>query len=260
MNSLSLHLTSPTRMGTAFDAKRVLILGATSDIAQATARAFAQRGHSLTLAARDTSAIASLITELRAKTTVESVAFEALDTARHKAFYDALDPKPGIVVCAIGHLPQQAEAEEDGAEVMRTLNINFTGAASILEEAARDLERRGQGCIVGISSVAGDRGRASNYHYGSAKAGLTAYLSGLRNRLFKSGVHVVTVKPGFVRTRMTAGMKLPGPLTASPEQVAEAIVRAVQKKQNTIYALGRWRIVMSVIRAIPEPLFKRLKL
>ncbi len=226
----------------------------------ATARAFAQRGYPLTLAARDTSALTSLVNELRVRATVDIIAFDALDTARHAAFYTALDPKPGIIVCAIGHLPQQAEAEESGAEALRTLNTNFIGAASILEEAARDLEQRGEGCIVGISSVAGDRGRASNYHYGSAKAGFTAYLSGLRNRLFKSGVHVVTVKPGFVRTRMTAGMKLPGPLTASPEQLAEAILLAVHRKRNTIYALGRWRWVMWVIRSIPEPIFKRLKL
>ncbi|MCL4128207.1 UNVERIFIED_CONTAM: hypothetical protein GTU68_062310 [Idotea baltica] len=122
------------------------------------------------------------------------------------------------------------------------------------------MENRKEGTIVGISSVAGERGRASNYLYGSAKAGFTSFLSGLRNRLAGKGVHVLTVKPGFVDTAMTEGLDLPGPLTAQPQQVARAVFKAVGKKKNTLYTLWMWRYVMLIIRNIPEAIFKKLSL
>jgi decaprenylphospho-beta-D-erythro-pentofuranosid-2-ulose 2-reductase len=122
---------------------------------------------------------------------------------------------------------------------------------------ANHFERRGSGTLVGISSVAGDRGRASNYVYGSAKAGFTAFLSGLRNRLAKKGVHVVTVKPGFVATRMTAGMNLPKALTAHPDDVARAVYRAFERKNDVIYILPIWWMIMRIICIIPEILFKK---
>jgi hypothetical protein len=122
------------------------------------------------------------------------------------------------------------------------------------------MERRGSGTIVGVSSVAGDRGRATNYVYGSAKAGFTAFLSGLRNRLAAAGVHVVTVKPGFVATRMTEGMKLPPALTAAPDEVARAVLTAVRQRRDTIYVRRIWWPMMVVIRLIPERIFKRMKL
>ena len=125
---------------------------------------------------------------------------------------------------------------------------------------ANDFEQRRSGTIIGISSVAGDRGRQSNYLYGSAKAALTTYLSGLRNRLARSNVHVVTVKPGFVRTKMTSGLALPGPLTAKPERVAADIFDAYQKRGDQLYTLWPWRYLMFIIRNIPEPVFKRLRL
>jgi short-subunit dehydrogenase len=136
--------------------------------------------------------------------------------------------------------------------------VNYTGAVSILNVVAEDFEKRGQGAIVGMSSVAGDRGRQSNYIYGSAKAGFTAYLSGLRNRLAKTGVHVMTVKPGFCRTKMTEHLELPAALTAEPAQVATAVFQGMEKKQNVVYTLWMWRWVMLVIRCIPECVFKRL--
>ncbi len=140
------------------------------------------------------------------------------------------------------------------------MRSNYEGPASIFAVFANRFEERGQGTLVGISSVAGDRGRATNYVYGSAKAGFTAFLSGLRNRLAKTGVHVVTVLPGFVATQMTEGMDLPKKLTAEPEEVAEAIARAVSKKRNVIYVRSVWWLVMLIIRNIPEFVFKRLKL
>jgi short-subunit dehydrogenase len=130
----------------------------------------------------------------------------------------------------------------------------------LLNTVAARMELRGSGAIIGVSSVAGDRGRASNYVYGSAKAGFTAFLSGLRNRLTKKGIRVMTVKPGFVRTKMTEGMKLPNPLTATPSEVGQAVVKAWQKKRDVIYVRPVWWVIMTIIRAIPEVVFKRLNL
>ena len=140
------------------------------------------------------------------------------------------------------------------------METNYTGAVSILEIVASDFEARGHGFIIGFSSVAGERGRQSNYIYGSAKGGLTVYLSGLRNRLARRGVHVMTVLPGFVRSRMTEGMDLPERLTATPEEVAEDVYRAYRRKKDILYTMWFWRWIMIVIRSIPESMFKRLRL
>jgi decaprenylphospho-beta-D-erythro-pentofuranosid-2-ulose 2-reductase len=239
-----------------------LILGAASDIARATARRLAADGYDLLLAGRGPDRLQRDADDLRVRFGVDArpVAFDALDFDSHPSFYEHLPARPDLVLCAFGLLGDQAKAEGDAGELRAVLDTNLTGAASILHVVARDMGERGAGTIVGISSVAGDRGRASNYVYGCAKAGLTAFLSGLRNRLAPKGVRVLTVRPGFVRTRMTEGMPLPGPVTAEPEQVAEAIVRAVRRGRNEIYTLWMWRWIMLVIRCIPEAVFKRLKL
>ena len=140
------------------------------------------------------------------------------------------------------------------------MRTNYVGPALLMGVLAERFERRGGGVLVGVSSVAGERGRAANYVYGSAKAGFTAFLSGLRSRLAASGVHVVTVKPGFVRTRMTDGMDLPARLTATPEEVAAAVVAAIYRRRNVIYVRQVWRPIMFAIRAIPERVFKHMKL
>ena len=186
--------------------------------------------------------------------------FDAAQFATHQEFYTSLGLHPDIVVCAFGYLGDQTIAQTDWDECNQILTSNYSGAVSVLNLIANEMESRKSGVIVGISSVAGDRGRQSNYFYGSAKAGFTAYLSGLRNRLFKSNVHVVTVKPGFVATKMTEGLKLPPPLTAKPEQVALKIFKAVEKRKNVIYVLSLWRWIMLVITVIPESIFKKLKL
>jgi decaprenylphospho-beta-D-erythro-pentofuranosid-2-ulose 2-reductase len=151
-------------------------------------------------------------------------------------------------------------ARTDFEEVQKTIQVNFTGAVSILNIVANDFEQRGKGSIIGISSVAGDRGRQSNYIYGSAKAGFTAYLSGLRNRLAKSGVHVMTVKPGFCRTKMTENLQLPAALTAEPDQVAHSVFQGLDQKHNVVYTLWMWRWIMLIIRMIPEFIFKKLNM
>ena len=240
----------------------VLILGATSDIAKATARALARAGHNLYLAARREEPLRDLAADLRLRHGVEvkTGTFDALHVATHASFYEALDPKPEITICAFGYLGDEARARRDPEEAERILRTNYSGAVSILNVVAEDYAAQGSGTIVGISSVAGDRGRKSNYLYGSAKAGLTTYLAGLRHRLAGQGIHVMTVKPGFVRTRMTEGMDLPGPLTATPDQVAADILKGLRRRRRTIYSLWVWRYVMWIIRLVPEPLFLKTNL
>lgn len=240
----------------------VLILGAGSDIAMATARRFAEAGYPLQLAARRTERLERdrADIELRHGVKVSLHDFDALDIASHSALLDSLPDLPGIAVSAIGFLGDQAENESDAGAAIRVMRSNYEAPACILGEIANRFEARGSGTLVGISSVAGERGRATNYVYGSAKAGFTAYLSGLRNRLAGKGIHVLTVLPGFVDTRMTAGMDLPKRLTAQPDEVGRAIFAAVQKRRNILYVKPVWQLVMAVIRNIPEPVFKRLKL
>ncbi|WP_461833464.1 SDR family oxidoreductase, partial [Desulfothermus sp.] len=189
----------------------LLILGANSDIAKATAHRFAKEGYNLYLASRDIEKLEVIARdiEVRYKVKVKPLYFDALDYLSHQRFYESLHPRPKGVVCAVGYLGNQIKAQSDFEEAKKIIGTNFTGCVSILNIIANDFEKRKYGFIVGISSVAGDRGRKSNYIYGSAKAAFTTYLSGLRNRLFKTGVHVITVKPGFVQTKMTQGMNLP---------------------------------------------------
>jgi len=240
----------------------ILILGATSDIARAVAHRFAREKFDIILAGRDKKRLSADAGDLAIRHKIEtSVAtFDAAQFSSHKKLYDALKKKPDVVVLAFGYLGDQKTAEADFHEAHRIIDANYTGAVSILEVVAADFEKRKSGSIIAISSVAGDRGRQSNYIYGSAKGGLSAYLSGLRNRLSASNVPVLTVKPGFVATRMTEGMALPGALTAKPESVANEIFRAWKKKKNILYTKWMWRYIMLIIIHIPEFIFKKLKL
>ncbi|QHS58718.1 SDR family oxidoreductase [Chitinophaga agri] len=240
----------------------VLILGAGSDMAVAIAREFAGNKYDIQLAARNKASLSPLEQDLRIRYGVESstYAFDATDFNSHPAFYNALTVKPDITIAVFGYLGSQEKGQADWNEASRILHTNYTGAVSILNIVAEDYATRGTGTIVGISSVAGERGRQSNYLYGSAKAGFTAYLSGLRNRLFHKGVHVLSVQPGFVYTRMTENLKLPPLLTAQPQDVARDIYRAVKAKKNQIYTRWFWRYIMLIIKSIPEFMFKKLKL
>jgi decaprenylphospho-beta-D-erythro-pentofuranosid-2-ulose 2-reductase len=242
--------------------KHALILGATSDMALAITRKFGSLGYSFTLAARSIDKLKALQSDvqIRYRVDVDIAKFDALDLSSHQRFYDQLPIKPDVVFCVFGLLGDQSKAQQDWKACEEILISNYIGAVSILNIVANDMELRGNGAIVGISSVAGERGRQSNYFYGSAKAGFTAYLSGLRNRLYKKGVHVMTVKPGFVKTRMLENMQTPGPLTALPSEVADDIYQGLMKKRDAIYTKSVWRPVMYVIKSIPEPIFKKLSL
>lgn len=240
----------------------VLILGANSDMAKASAIEYAKHGYDIYLAGRTITDLEPFAQDLRVKTgrIIKTVAIDILQFETHQQIYQELEEKPEGVLTFIGYLGDPQLSEQEFTESLKTINSNFTGLVSFLNIIATEFEQRKSGFIVGVSSVAGDRGRASNYIYGSAKAGFTAYLSGLRNRLFDSGVHVLTVKPGFVATRMTENMDLPDLLTAQPEEVAKDIFKAQQKKKNIIYTKWYWRIIMRVIKTIPESIFKRLSL
>lgn len=240
----------------------VLILGARSDIGKAVAHAFASLGHPIQLAARRAETLETDRADIAVRHNVEVTLhdFDALDIGSHIAFVDQLPDLPETAICAVGRMGEQSENEgnpDAAAEVMRS---NYEGPASILAVLANRFETRGYGTLVGISSVAGERGRATNYVYGSAKAGFTAFLSGLRNRLAPKDIHVVTVLPGFVATQMTEGMDLPAKLTAQPEEVADGITRAVVKKRNTIYIRPIWQLIMMIIKNIPEGVFKKMKI
>lgn len=240
----------------------VLILGGRSDIGLAIAHRFAAAGCPIQLAARDAGTLANEKTdiELRHGATVTLHEFDVLDTNSHEQFVASLPELPDIAVCAVGLESDQSQSESDVATAVLVMRSNYEGPASIFARLANRFEARGSGVLVGISSVAGERGRAANYVYGSAKAGYTAFLSGLRNRLAKKGVHVMTVIPGYVATKMTAHMDLPPSLTAQPEEVAAALEKAVRRKRNVLYVKPIWALVMMVIRNIPERIFKAMKI
>jgi len=243
---------------------KVLILGATSAIAQATARLMADRGDQLFLVARGSEKLEAVVADMAVRGN-SPVGRKVLDLDRleeHESLLDEAESFLGgldLVLIAYGTLGDQASSQADWSVGAAQLHTNFLSAASLLSEIANRFEARGSGTIIAISSVAGDRGRSSNYVYGTAKAALSTYLAGLRNRLHATGVRVLTVKPGFVATPMTAHLKQ-GFLFASPEAVGRGILRAFEKKKDVVYLPWFWRYIMLIIRTIPEFVFKRLQL
>lgn len=242
-------------------ASPVLILGARSDIGRALARAYAARGCSLLLGARRAGELEADCADIALRSGVAASAVEFDVTAADPdSFFRSLPEVPGTVIMVVGLLGDhdRSLAEDEAAALV--MESNYGGPSRTLLAAARAMRRKEGATLIGVSSVAGDRGRGSNYVYGSAKAGFTAFLSGLRNGLAAAGIHVLTVKPGFVDTQMTAGMDLPKPLTAQPDEVAGAVVRAHERRKDVIYVKPVWRPIMLIIRSIPEFVFKKLKL
>ena len=237
---------------------RVLIVGATSGIARAVAQAYAKRGAALVLAGRDTRALEEDAADLRLRhqAQVEIRPFDALDESSVNTLIDGL-AIDAAVLCH-GVMISNDEARDDAEAHRRMIEINYTSYALLLERLADLMAERG-GVIGVLSSVAGDRGRGSNYCYGATKAALTAYADGLRGRLHGTGVHVVTLKPGPTATPMTEG--LPGrSKMADPKQVARHIVKAIDRRKDIVYTPGKWRPIMTVIRMIPEFIFKKLSI
>jgi decaprenylphospho-beta-D-erythro-pentofuranosid-2-ulose 2-reductase len=237
----------------------ILIIGAKSDIAKALARKYAEKGYNLYLAARKSNELQDFANDIKIRNQkdVKCLDLDILEYSSHQSFYSSIEIKPIGVISVVGYLGDQEKAQIDFEEAQKIMNTNYTGVVSLLNIISSDFERNKKGFIVGISSVAGDRGRKSNYIYGSAKAAFTTYLSGLRNRLFTSNVSVMTVKPGFVATKMTEGLDLPKKLTAQPEEVANDIFKAQQKGKNVLYTKWFWKWIMLIIKHIPEFQFKK---
>jgi short-subunit dehydrogenase len=243
---------------------RVVLFGATSAVAQAMGRLLAARRARLFLVGRDPDRLEAVAADLTVRgARVEGRAVADLDqVAGHASLVAAAAAALGrldLVVIAQGALGDQAASEADPAAAERVLRTNFVGPALLAQAAGRALTAQRAGVLVGISSVAGDRGRQSNYVYGAAKGGFSTFLEGLRNRLHREGVAVVTVKPGLIASPMTAHLP-PSRLQASPRAVAARILRAAARGQAVVYAPGPWRLVMLVIRHLPGAIFDRLRL
>lgn len=244
--------------------KKILIIGATSAIARETARLFASAGDALFLVARDAAKLEMVANDLKSRgaARVESFEMDANDFERHGLILHEAEEILGgldVVLIAHGTLPDQKACEASFERTEAELRTNFLSVVSLVTRAANDFEKKRAGTIAVITSVAGDRGRPSNYVYGTAKGAVSIFLSGLRVRLAKPGVAVVDIKAGFVDTPMTAGFKK-NALFASPEAVGLGVYKAILKKKDIVYLPWFWRWIMSAVRSIPECIFKKLSL
>ncbi len=245
--------------------KKILIVGATSAIATACARIWAGQGAALFLVGRNPDKLQSIADDLavRGAASVHKLAADANDVAAHgTAIESAVRALGGIDIALIAHgsLPDQAACETDAGTMLREIATNGTSVLALLTVLANHFEQQRGGAIGVITSVAGDRGRPSNYVYGSAKAAVQTFCEGLRARLFRAGVSLTDIRPGFVATPMTQGLKLPGPLVAKPAAVARRIVSGIERRADVLYTPAYWSLIMLVIRSIPRAVFKRLKL
>src|SRR5271170_4462559 len=240
--------------------RKILVLGATSGIAEATCRIWAARGASLFLVARNAEKLAAVAGDLRARgaSYVDTAVADLDDTEKHpQLLAHAVNSLTGMDIAYLAHgiLGDQAEAEQDFDAAAQILYTNLMAPISLLTWLANFCVQRRSGVLAVISSVAGDRGRKSNYVYGASKAGLSAFLAGLRNRVDREGVTVLTIKPGPTRTAMTAGMPK-SERFADVDAVAESIVAAINKRKDNLYVPFQWQPIMFVIRNIPDRIFK----
>lgn len=244
--------------------KKILIIGATSAIAEAASRIWASRGDELFLVGRDQERLDIISKDLkvRGSSNVWSSCIDISELDKHAALLEQVFSTLGsldLVLIAHGTLSKQTECQSSIDQTLQEIKINALSVISLLTELANRFEKQGYGTLAVISSVAGDRGRQSNYVYGSAKAMISTFLSGLRQRLTKSGVSVLTIKPGFVDTPMTAEFKK-GLLWVKPDDVAKSIVKACDGSGGVVYVPGFWRLIMLIIKVIPEFIFKKLSL
>lgn len=247
--------------------RRIIIFGATSAIAHATARLWAARGASFFLVGRNEQKLLAVTQDLQTRSAAGAVVASARadldDTAGHAALLAAGVEALGgldIVLIAHGTLPDQASCQASASAMLAQLHTNGVSVVSLCTLVASRLETQGNGCLAVITSVAGDRGRQSNYAYGAAKGLVSRFLQGLRHRLAPLGVAVMDIRPGFVDTPMTAALDKRGPLWADPGRVASDILRGVDRRRSVVYAPWFWRYIMLVVVHVPERLFNRLKL
>lgn len=240
----------------------ILVLGGRSEIGLAIARRFAADGFAVQLAVRTPDLLQTDMGDIALRHGVDVTAhrYDACDLESAESFLAGLPVPPRVIVAAVGWLGDQDETAQNPISARRAVETNFLGPGWALEAGCRHLATlSGDTAAIGISSVAGDRGRAANYWYGAAKAGFTALLSGLRQKYSRSHVAVLTVKPGFVATRMTDGMDLPPALTATPQEVAEGVHKAWRRRRDVVYVPAKWRLIMTVITLLPEILFKKTR-
>jgi len=241
----------------------IIIIGATSSIATAVARLYAEQGARLFLVARNASKLQTVTADLQVRGAEEVKDF-IMDVTATSAVPKMLDEAwktlgtVDIALVAQGTLPDQKRSEVDTAYAIDEFRTNAESVIACLAELAQRFEVQGKGTMAVMGSVAGDRGRARNYLYGAAKAAIDTYASGLRARLYKKGVHVLTIKPGFVATAMTAHLNLPAKLTTTPEMVAADICKAIERRRSVLYTPWFWTLIMLVIRILPTRIFKRI--
>jgi short-subunit dehydrogenase len=242
--------------------KTILILGAKSDIGLATAYHFAKFSYNIQLAARNINDLKMASSDISIRYNVDTslYEFDVIKKNLYEGFLNSLSITPDIVLNTIGFMGEQKNNEKNKDNASLVFQSNYEGPSLIFSEFANLFEERGYGTLIGVSSVAGERGRASNYIYGSAKAAYTVYLSGLRNRLAKKNIRVITILPGFVDTKMTAGMNLPQKLLAKPAEVARAIFLAHNRNKDIVYVKPIWRYIMLIVKIIPEKIFKYLNI
>lgn len=244
--------------------KSILVFGASSAIAQACTRLWAQEPARFLLIARNENRLIQVSDDLRARgSLVEHVVSDLGRTELHAQLIDDLFsrmPVPDVILIAHGVLPDQSLSERDTDNALNSFVVNGLGVLSLLDRCAVRLQANREGCLAIISSVAGDRGRQSNYWYGAAKGAVSIFCEGLRGRLLASNVKVLLIKPGFVDTPMIKGLNLSGPLLARPERVAKDIVNAITRGRTVLYTPWFWRYIMLVIKHIPTFIFKRLKI
>lgn len=238
----------------------ILIIGAKSDVAKELAKCYAKNKFNIYLAARNSKVLKYFASDLEIRTgqKVELLDLDVLKVEDHKSFYDSLREKPFGVITTVGYLGDQKLGEIEFAEANKIFLTNFLGITSLLNIIVNDFEKRNSGFLIGISSVAGDRGRKKNYFYGSSKAAFSTYLSGVRNRLNSKNINVLTVKPGFIYTKMTENLKLPRLLTTSPKNISKDIFNAQKKNKQILYTKRIWLLIMIIIKLIPEKFFKKL--
>lgn len=238
----------------------ILIFGATSAIAEAVAARYATGGNRFFLIARNSEKLAALCERLSGAGAVETARADLARLEDHPGLIEAAFnwlQTVDLVLIAHGTLPDQARCEQDVEAALEALNVNGLSPISLLTELAPRMREQAHGTVAVITSVAGDRGRPSNYVYGSAKAMVSAFLQGLRGKLHGAGVNVIDIRPGLVDSPMTAHLPK-GPLFATPDRVAGGIVNAVARKRHTIYVPGWWRIIMAIVRWLPDTIFNRL--
>lgn len=247
------------------EVSNLLIIGATSAIATATARRYASVGARLFLVARNSQQLKEVArdVEVRGAAAVATFALDAGDFDNHQKMIDSavefLGQIDTTLICH-GLLPDQQACEEDWNKAADAIMVNGTSTLSMLTGLTKVMIEQERGCLAVVTSVAGDRGRVPNFVYGAAKSLVSTYLQGLRGKLHSKGVHVLEIRPGFVDTPMTAHIEEKGLLFSSPDKVADIIVSAVRKKKHIVYAPGYWRLILFIVKAIPEAVFKRLKI